>query len=100
MSDNKFFIGNNDAFEEWISEIIEKALAKFHSEQNIPYHSPSNDTNKILNLDEAAIYCGICTRTLVARVRDGKLTSGGTGRNYRFRISDLNDFMFNEKRSK
>jgi excisionase family DNA binding protein len=59
--------------------------------------SLSYDPNKILNLDEAAEYCGVCTRTLTSRVTEGKLKSGGTGRNYRFRVGDLDAFMFNEK---
>jgi excisionase family DNA binding protein len=88
-------------FDDWIKNIIEDAiedaLRKFQSERNIPYYSPSTDTNRVVTLKEAAVYCGICTRTLISRVRVGKLKSGGTGRNYRFRISDLDDFMFKEK---
>lgn len=63
--------------------------------QKVPYYSQGSNPNKILSLEQAAAYCGICTRTLVSRVHDGKLKSGGTGRNYRFRIGDLDAFMFN-----
>jgi excisionase family DNA binding protein len=86
-----------NSFDDWLKKIIEEALKKFQSENNIPYHSPNTESAKVVTLKEAAVYCGICTRTLVSRVREGKLKSGGTGRNYRFRISDLDDFMFNEE---
>jgi hypothetical protein len=85
-------------FRDIVREVVTETLVDHV--KKVAYYSHSIDPNKILNLDEAAAYCGICTRTLVARVREGKLISGGTGRNYRFRICDLNDFMFNENRSK
>lgn len=97
MSDNNFFFGGGTGFEEWLRKIVEDSLRKFLPEQNIPYHSPNPDASKILNLREAAAYCGVCTRTLITRVREGKLKQGGTGRNYRFRVGDLDAFMFNEK---
>jgi excisionase family DNA binding protein len=80
---------------EVIREVVTEILCEHFKKDR--YYSPSYDPNKILNLDEAAQYCGVCTRTLVTRVTKGKLKSGGTGRNYRFRVGDLDAFMFNEK---
>lgn len=81
-----------------LRDIIREVLAEEFKKDR--YYSPNNDSNKILNLQQAAEYCGICTRTLVSRVKQGKLKSGGTGRNYRFRIGDLDSFMFNEQSAK
>jgi|GEM_PF-2622215 len=99
MKDNNFFFAGGSDFEEWLCKIIKDAINKFHLEHNIPYPSSDNpDGNKLLNRTEAAAYCKICTRTLITRVHQGKLKNGGTGKKYLFRISDLDAFMFNEKK--
>jgi len=80
----------NDDFYQKIREIISEEIKKDR------YYSPNYDPNKILNLEEAAAYCGTCKKTLVSNVAKGKLISGATGKNYRFRVGDLDNFMFNK----
>jgi excisionase family DNA binding protein len=58
----------------------------------------NSEPDKILTLQDAAKYCGVCTRTLTERVREGKLTNGGTGRKYMFRKSHLDEFIFNTRK--
>ena len=73
---------------EIIRETVEGELKK------VPYYSKCNEPDKIMTLDEAAAYCNVCTRTLIARVKEGKLNNGGTGRKYLFKKSDLDAFAF------
>ena len=83
-----------NAFElrEIIREAVEVELKK------VPYYSVFNESDKIMTLDEAAAYCNVCTRTLITRVKEGKLANGGTGRKYLFKKSDLDAFAFKTKK--
>ena len=75
-----------------IQEIVDGEL------QKVTYYSQRNAPDENMTLEEAATYCKVCSRTLVSRVIQGKLTNGGTGRKYLFRKSDLDAFMFKTKK--
>ncbi len=77
---------------EVIREIVVMELEK------VPYYSLGNKSDEHLTLEEAAIHCKVCTRTLIARVKEGKLANGGTGRKYLFKKSDLDAFAFKKKK--
>ena len=82
------------AFElrEVLREIVVEELKK------VPYYGLGNTSDEIKTLEEAAEYCNVCTRTLIARVKEGKLANGGTGRKYLFKKSELDAFAFKTKK--
>ncbi len=82
------------AFElrEVLREIVVEELKK------VPYYGLLNESDENMTLEKAAIHCKVCTRTLIARVKEGKLANGGTGRKYLFKKSDLDAFAFKTKK--
>ena len=82
------------AFElrEVLREIVAEELKK------VPYYGLLNESDENMTLEKAAIHCKVCTRTLIARVKEGKLANGGTGRKYLFKKSDLDAFAFKTKK--
>ncbi len=77
---------------EVVREIVAEELKK------VPYYGLGNTSDEIKTLEEAAEYCNVCTRTLITRVKEGKLANGGTGRKYLFKKSDLDAFAFKTKK--
>ncbi len=82
------------AFElrEVLREIVAEELKK------VPYYGLLNESDENMTLEKAAIHCKVCTRTLITRVKEGKLANGGTGRKYLFKKSDLDAFAFKTKK--
>ena len=82
------------AFElrEVLREIVAEELKK------VPYYGLLNESDENMTLEQAAIHCKVCTRTLITRVKEGKLANGGTGRKYLFKKSDLDAFAFKTKK--
>ena len=79
-----------------LQELIRAAIAG--ELQKVPYYSQVSTPDTIMTLEEAASYCKICKRTLTDRVKEGKLTNGGTGRKYLFKKSDLDAYAFKTKK--
>ena len=92
VNDNTMVLISTSELKEIIRETVGDEFKK------VPYYSPSNESDEPMTLVEAAIYCKACTRTLIARVKEGKLNNGGTGRKYLFKKSELDVFLFKTKK--
>ncbi len=89
---NSMVFMNVFELKEIIRETVEDELKK------VPYYGLLNESDENMTLEQAAIHCKVCTRTLITRVKEGKLANGGTGRKYLFKKSDLDAFAFKTKK--
>jgi excisionase family DNA binding protein len=60
---------------------------------NVPTPPPAEDTREVLDLQGAAEYLGVKTRTLGELVRTGQVPAAKVGRQWRFLRSQLTEWL-------